>query len=523
MDNSAGRLIGEQVLWAPQVPQLIQRRYDTALMARQHPVDRSVSRPKEHVSAYAEKLGDIGVDDSAMARDHNSLTWVSCQDSLESIRDPATKIGAGLGVRIDIPSPLTSKSSPRPVQFDLAHHIDRALVGTQRAEHVDFSQNSQHDHTQPMVCRDSLASAMGTRQLGRIHGVDRNPRQGSTGRFCLTLPEFGQRRVTPFGDGSIGSGEVLLSMANQYELGPIRVIGQECAIDRRARTVIVGCGHVLDRRLKGRTTIMKIGNPMPEAGRHAIVADQLLAARQAGRLIESLDAELADAADGYAAQDALIDRAPWSVVGWKVGATTPAAMKMFGTDEPFCGPIFEGNLFYSAAAGGPINLDGFNRPMVEGEFALVLGADLPARPEEYSSEEISSAVSAVRPAIEIVDFRLETFATAGLPAIVADCSGNGGLAVGPATNDWVGVHLESAPAAMTVGDELTGSGVGSDAFGHPIESLRWLANHLSQRGRGLVAGDTITTGSCTGIAPVAPGQTATADFGDLGQVVVERN
>jgi 2-keto-4-pentenoate hydratase len=261
---------------------------------------------------------------------------------------------------------------------------------------------------------------------------------------------------------------------------------------------------------------------MTEAGRHAIVADQLLVARQAGRLIDSLNAQLADTADGYAAQDALIDSAPWSVVGWKVGATTPAAMKMFGTDEPFCGPIFEGNLFDSTNTENPINLDGFIRPMVEGEFALVLGADLPVRLEEYSSEEIRAAVSAVRPAIEIVDFRLETFATAGLPAIVADCSGNGGLVVGRSTNDWVRADLESAPVAMTVAGTLTGSGVGSDAFGHPVESLRWLANHLSKRGRGLLAGDTVTTGSCTGIAPVAPGQTATADFGDLGQVIVDR-
>jgi 2-keto-4-pentenoate hydratase len=48
--------------------------------------------------------------------------------------------------------------------------------------------------------------------------------------------------------------------------------------------------------------------------------------------------------------------------------------------------------------------------------------------------------------------------------------------------------------------------------------LVWLANQQSRFGRGLAAGDIVSTGTCTGLDRVAPGDRALADFGSLGQV-----
>jgi 2-keto-4-pentenoate hydratase len=48
----------------------------------------------------------------------------------------------------------------------------------------------------------------------------------------------------------------------------------------------------------------------------------------------------------------------------------------------------------------------------------------------------------------------------------------------------------------------------------------WLANQQARMGRGLKAGDIVSTGTCTGIAAVRPGDEAVADFGQLGRVEI---
>ena len=63
--------------------------------------------------------------------------------------------------------------------------------------------------------------------------------------------------------------------------------------------------------------------------------------------------------------------------------------------------------------------------------------------------------------------------------------------------------------ALSVNGEHKITGVGSEVLGNPHQSLVWMANFLRVRGKGLKAGDCVTTGS-----------TATADFGEVGQVQV---
>jgi len=48
--------------------------------------------------------------------------------------------------------------------------------------------------------------------------------------------------------------------------------------------------------------------------------------------------------------------------------------------------------------------------------------------------------------------------------------------------------------------------------------LAWLANELSRTGIGLKAGQTISTGTLTGMLRPKAGETYLADFGPLGSV-----
>ncbi len=62
------------------------------------------------------------------------------------------------------------------------------------------------------------------------------------------------------------------------------------------------------------------------------------------------------------------------------------------------------------------------------------------------------------------------------------------------------------------------SGAGRAAMGHPVTSLTWLLNWLREQGRGLAAGEVVSTGTCTGHLFARSGDTVRAEFGDLGAV-----
>ena len=69
---------------------------------------------------------------------------------------------------------------------------------------------------------------------------------------------------------------------------------------------------------------------------------------------------------------------------------------------------------------------------------------------------------------------------------------------------------------MMINGVLRGTGTGDRALGDPLNVLLWLANQQSTEGRGLKSGEIVSTGTCTGLDPVLPGDRVQADFGDLG-------
>ena len=55
-------------------------------------------------------------------------------------------------------------------------------------------------------------------------------------------------------------------------------------------------------------------------------------------------------------------------------------------------------------------------------------------------------------------------------------------------------------------------------LGHPLNALAWLADQGVLGGRGLKAGDLVTTGLVTPFVYAEPGDEVRADFGGLGEV-----
>jgi len=238
------------------------------------------------------------------------------------------------------------------------------------------------------------------------------------------------------------------------------------------------------------------------------LARRLLEARASGERIAALPAELvpADAAQAYAVQD-LVAPTLGRIGGWKVGAGSPSG-------EPNCAPLFAERMAASPArfAAARFPLGG-----IEGELAFRFGRDLPPRVPPYDEDEVWQVIDTLHPAIELVESRFADFRAQDKQALLADMQSNGAFCYGAPVKDWRRVDFLTQPASLTLDGVESARAVGGNAAGHPKRLLGWLANHLARRGRGLVAGDIVTTGTHTGLIFAKPGATATVRFPGIGE------
>ena len=250
----------------------------------------------------------------------------------------------------------------------------------------------------------------------------------------------------------------------------------------------------------------------------------LIAGRAEKRAIAGLPegARPSTPAEAYAIQDALIpalleQAGGGAVIGYKAGATNPAAMANFLLDEPFRGYLLSS---LTHDSGVTLASDACVAPILECEFAFRMGDDLPAAAAPYDLDAVVGAVASVIIAIEVVDVRFTEGLAAGGLQIIADQGANGYFIQGSERARIDDIDFDDFPVKLYVDGKLADEGNAMNVMDNPFNSLAWLTNHLCGVGMGLKAGDVVTTGSCTKPLPAAPGQTAVADFGELGKVEV---
>lgn len=220
-------------------------------------------------------------------------------------------------------------------------------------------------------------------------------------------------------------------------------------------------------------------------------------------------------ADGYAIQDAFVGAWGQPVAGWKVGCTALETQRLFGTEEPFYGPVFA-DVVYRSPAELPAARSALRG--IECEFAFQLAADFEPREQAYELEEAAERVSAPIPAIEVVSPRLDHPIRYGAPSAIADCGVNGALVLGAAALDWRELDLATHLVRLEIDGERKVEGTGALVLGHPLNVLTWFVNRYTATGRTLPAGQIVSTGTTTGLVILEPGQTAVADFGNLGTI-----
>ena len=218
---------------------------------------------------------------------------------------------------------------------------------------------------------------------------------------------------------------------------------------------------------------------------------------------------------GYAVQDVNTLRdidAGRRVSGRKIGITSKAVMEQIGVDQPDFGTLFADMEF---GDGVDIPAGRLIQPRAEAEIALVLAHDLDGGRHTFA--DIIWATAYALPSIEIVDSRIADW-NIRIVDTVADNASCGLYVLGGRPVPLTDIDLRTVPMSMSINGVEVSTGVGAACLGHPLESARWLANTLYERGTPLRAGDVVMTGALGPMQAIAPGDQIVARFGGLGTV-----
>jgi 2-keto-4-pentenoate hydratase len=248
------------------------------------------------------------------------------------------------------------------------------------------------------------------------------------------------------------------------------------------------------------------------------LADLLVDARRDARQLDSLSADLVPetAAQAYEINHAVAERLGWEPLGWKIAGTTANVRGKLGLDGPIYGRSFRRFVSTSPARFKHSEL---LDPLVECEFFVTLARDLPPRETAWTMPEVIGAIAEVHAGIEVAECRYVRGALPPLPAILADGSASGRYVFGNHIENWRD-GLAGISVRLEVDGVLRREGVGADVMGDPLRPLLWLAEERRHFGDGLVAGETISTGSMTGMLPIRAGQSVCARFGDVASVEI---
>ncbi len=223
--------------------------------------------------------------------------------------------------------------------------------------------------------------------------------------------------------------------------------------------------------------------------------------------------------DAHAVQsilvDALMQQGAGELAGYKVATTSKTAQEMLNVSGPFSGHMLSKLVHDSGVA---LKRSDYTDPIAEPEFAFRMTADVPLTDTPYTPESIAPFLGDLMPAIEIVDHRYNSLGTAGGNCILADNAIFGCVVLGEPVSDWRDADLATQPVVFSINDEPFADGTGANALGHPLNVMAWLANDLASRGKRLLAGQVVITGTVTGVYRANAGDLIVGDFGRFGTV-----
>lgn len=250
------------------------------------------------------------------------------------------------------------------------------------------------------------------------------------------------------------------------------------------------------------------------------IAAAFVAARREARALPGFPggAIPAEMAAAYRIQEAAIGRVGERPVGWKLGRIAPELAEGLGAGR-LAGPAFACALWTAdgdAPVQVPVIAGGF--AAVEAEYVLRIGRDADPARTRWSLEEAAGMVDAAFVGVEMAGSPLAAINALGPTVVASDFGNHAGLVLGPRIAGWPERPLDGLICRTFVDGVLVGEGGAAEIPGGPLDSVRFLLEHLAMRGRPLRRGDLVSTGAATGIHEVRAGQRARVDFGGDGAI-----
>ena len=200
-----------------------------------------------------------------------------------------------------------------------------------------------------------------------------------------------------------------------------------------------------------------------------------------------------------------------TVVGRKIGLTSPAVQKQLGVDQPDFGVLLDD---FDVSGEPAVDTTRLLQPRIEAEIAFRLSADIV---EPITAGQAPDFVDRVFASFEIVDSRIAGWDIT-LVDTVADNASSGLYVLGDSLARDDAPNLAEVTMTMTANGERVSAGKGSDCLGSPWEALVWLANTSLHYGSPLRAGEVILSGALGPMVPVVPGVTYSATISGVGDV-----
>ena len=258
---------------------------------------------------------------------------------------------------------------------------------------------------------------------------------------------------------------------------------------------------------------------------NSTIADRLIAAYDTATFVDPITASQPDfsVADAYAVLaeiEARREAQGWQPVGRKIGFTNRTIWDRYGVWQPMWAHVWAHTVHQAEDGKAILTLAPFVQPRLEPEVVFQLKA--PLGPTE-DPLEVLAAVEWIAPGFEIVQSHFP-----GWKFRAPDCTAAFGLhgalvvgtpvAVTEANRARLAERLPSFTATLSKGDRVVDCGTGANVLDSPALALATLARVLAAQPQfpPLAAGEIVTTGTLTDAWPVAPGETWTSDYGDLG-------
>ncbi|ETF04741.1 hypothetical protein W822_04800 [Advenella kashmirensis W13003] len=219
--------------------------------------------------------------------------------------------------------------------------------------------------------------------------------------------------------------------------------------------------------------------------------------------------------DGIKVMFAVAENLKWPQLGWKIAATNVRLQQKLRTEGPVFGATFERYLLHSP---GDVVYENLLDPVIECEFAIQMGDDLPAKNGEYTFDDVARCVESVHICMEIAECRFPRKRLPSVYHIMADGFASGRYVLGNAVPDWQAALHKGIKVNLYKSGQLHSSGQSCDVMGHPLNPVVWLANKLRKYGNSLRAGHLVSSGSCNILCKASQGDVFEAVYENVGSV-----